>query len=247
MAYSSEMAKRALALEYKRLQDQMVEGFTVALVDENNLFEWAVGIYGPPDTLFEGGYFKARMKFPPDYPYYPPTLCFETKVWHPNVYTSGMLCISILHPPTDNSVGGELPCERWNPAQSVRTILLSVISLLNEPNTMSPANVEAAGMYRRWRESRGEDTEYEDIVRQQAVESSEEARLNGIFVPRTREEYIQNSQEREEPEVEDDPEDYNLYFDGYTVDTMGFDDGDEGEEPGAQAAIEDEQEEEIRI
>ncbi|KAH8336166.1 hypothetical protein KR074_007337, partial [Drosophila pseudoananassae] len=174
--FSSDMAKRALSLEYKRLQEQMVEGFTVDLVDEQNLFEWSVGIYGPPDTLYEGGYFKALMKFPTDYPYSPPTLCFETKVWHPNIYDNGMLCISILHPPSDNCVGGELPCERWNPVQSVRTILLSVISLLSEPNTVSPANVEAAGMYRRWHESKGQDTEYENIVRHLALASSEEAR-----------------------------------------------------------------------
>ena len=56
-------------------------------------------------------------------------------MWHPNVYENGDLCISILHPPVDDPQSGELPCERWNPTQNVRTILLSVVSLLNEPNT----------------------------------------------------------------------------------------------------------------
>lgn len=65
----------------------------------------------------------------------------------------------------DDPQSGELPCERWNPTQSVRTILLSVISLLNEPNTFSPANVDASVMYRRWRESKGRDKEYENIIR----------------------------------------------------------------------------------
>lgn len=60
---------------------------------------------------------------------------------------------------------GELPCERWNPTQNVRTILLSVISLLNEPNTFSPANVDASVMYRRWRDSNGRDNEYPNIIR----------------------------------------------------------------------------------
>lgn len=46
-----------------------------------------------------------------------------------------------------------------------RTILLSVISLLNEPNTYSPANVDASVMYRRWRDSKGRDKEYENIIR----------------------------------------------------------------------------------
>lgn len=80
-------------------------------------------------------------------------------------FQNGDLCISILHPPVDDPQSGELPCERWNPTQSVRTVLLSVISLLNEPNTFSPANVDASVMYRRWRDSKGKDKEYENIIR----------------------------------------------------------------------------------
>ncbi|KAH7966497.1 hypothetical protein HPB49_016859 [Dermacentor silvarum] len=79
-------ALRALGLEFKSLQEEPVEGFRVKLVNDDNLFEWEVAIFGPPDTLYEGGYFKAHMKFPPDYPYSPPTVRFLTKVWHPNVY-----------------------------------------------------------------------------------------------------------------------------------------------------------------
>ena len=61
-----------------------------------------------------------------------------TEMWHPNIYENGDVCISILHPPVDDPQSGELPSERWNPTQNVRTVLLSVISLLNEPNTFSP-------------------------------------------------------------------------------------------------------------
>lgn len=60
---------------------------------------------------------------------------------------------------------GERIEERWNPTQNVRTILLSVISLLNEPNTYSPANVDASVMYRKWRDSHGKDNEYPNIIR----------------------------------------------------------------------------------
>lgn len=48
---------------------------------------------------------------------------------------------------------------------TTRTILLSVISLLNEPNTFSPANVDASVMYRKWRDSKGKDREYVEIIR----------------------------------------------------------------------------------
>uniref|UniRef100_A0A8C9NTE0 UBC core domain-containing protein n=1 Tax=Serinus canaria TaxID=9135 RepID=A0A8C9NTE0_SERCA len=82
---------------------------------------------------------------------------FLTKMWHPNIYENGDVCISILHPPVDDPQSGELPSER--------TILLSVISLLNEPNTFSPANVDASVMFRKWRDSKGKDKEYAEIIR----------------------------------------------------------------------------------
>uniref|UniRef100_A0A8C6DYU1 UBC core domain-containing protein n=1 Tax=Moschus moschiferus TaxID=68415 RepID=A0A8C6DYU1_MOSMO len=127
-------SQKALMLELKSLQEEPVEAFRITLVDESDLYNWEVAIFGPPNTLYEGGYFKAHIKFPIDYPYSPPTFRFLTKMWHPNIYENGDVCISILHPPVDDSQsGGELPSERWNPTQNVRTILLSVISLLNEP------------------------------------------------------------------------------------------------------------------
>lgn len=54
----SSSAVRALSLEYRGLQDEPVEGFCVKLLNDDNLFEWEVAIFGPPDTLYQGGYFK---------------------------------------------------------------------------------------------------------------------------------------------------------------------------------------------
>jgi len=186
---ASSSAVRALALEIKSLQEDPLEGIRSRLVNEDNLFEWEVALFGPPDTLYQGGYFKAHMKFPPDYPYSPPSVRFITKVWHPNVYENGDLCISILHPPVDDPHSGELPCERWNPTQNVRTILLSVVSLLNEPNTYSPANVDASVMFRRWKDSKGKDKEYENIIRKQVQASHADAEKDAVVVPLTMEEY----------------------------------------------------------
>lgn len=58
MSAPTSSAVRALALEYKSLQEEPVEGFRVKLLNEDNLFEWEVAIFGPPDTLYQGGYFK---------------------------------------------------------------------------------------------------------------------------------------------------------------------------------------------
>ena len=81
--------------------------------------------------------------------------------------SSNSVCISILHPPVDDVQGGELPGERWNPTQSVRTILLSIISVLNDPNTFSPANVDASVAFRNWKE--GKNTKYIDMIKAQVL------------------------------------------------------------------------------
>lgn len=57
----SSSAVRALSLEYRGLQEEPVEGFCVKLLNDDNLFEWEVAIFGPPDTLYQGGYFKVSQ------------------------------------------------------------------------------------------------------------------------------------------------------------------------------------------
>jgi len=228
-AQPSSSAVRALAMEYKSIQEEPVEGFRVKLVNEDVLFDWEVAIFGPPDTLYQGGYFKAQLKFPPDYPYSPPSMRFLTKVWHPNVYENGDLCVSILHPPVDDPQSGEMPCERWNPTQNVRTILLSVISLLNEPNTFSPANVDASVMYRRWKDSRGADKEYENIIRKQVAGSRAEAEKDNVVVPLTLEDYCIKSKP---PVTETDMNDF--YDDCYDMDDIeDSDEEEDAEEAGS--------------
>ncbi|XP_075943962.1 cell division cycle 34 homolog a [Anarhichas minor] len=214
-------SQKALMLEMKSLQDEPVEGFKITLVDESDMYNWEVAIFGPPNTHYEGGYFKARIKFPVDYPYSPPAFRFLTKMWHPNIYENGDVCISILHPPVDDPQSGELPSERWNPTQNVRTILLSVISLLNEPNTFSPANVDASVMYRKWRDSKGKDREYIEIIRKQVVATKAEAERDGVKVPITLDEYCVRTQV---PPTDDGS---NLLYDDYYDDEELEDDDDD--------------------
>lgn len=69
---------------------------------------------------------------------------FLTEIWHPNIDKVGNVCISILHEPGDDRFGYEKAAERWLPVHTVETILISVISMLADPNFESPANVDAA-------------------------------------------------------------------------------------------------------
>lgn len=110
------------------------------------------------------------MTFPPEYPHLPPKLVFQTPVpFHPNIYTNGELCISILHPPEEDKYGYESAAERWSPVQTPETILVSVLSLFNEPNDESPANLDAAKLLRQERE--GESKEFRRRVRKCVRES----------------------------------------------------------------------------
>lgn len=110
------------------------------------------------DAHRAGGNFRARLVFPETYPLMPPTLTFQAPVpFHPNIYDSGQLCISILHPPEEDQYGYEDASERWSPVQTPETILLSTISLFHSPNDESPANVEAARLLREERDGQHKD------------------------------------------------------------------------------------------
>ncbi|EON66025.1 hypothetical protein W97_05268 [Coniosporium apollinis CBS 100218] len=141
------MAERVLMNEYKQLSKE--PWTNIELVD-NNIFEWSVAlIVLNPDSDYYGGYFKARMSFPKDYPYRPPEFKFLRPLYHPNIYPDGRLCISILHAPGDDEMSGESAAERWSPAQRVESVLLSILSLLDDAEVNSPANVDAGVMLRK--------------------------------------------------------------------------------------------------
>lgn len=89
------------------------------------------------------------MNFPADYPYSPPQFKFTPAIFHPNVYTDGRLCISILHRSGDVT-SGEPDGETWSPVQTVESVLVSIVSLLSDPNINSPANLDASVTYNRF-------------------------------------------------------------------------------------------------
>ena len=136
------MALKRLQSEYKQLLKEPNYFFSVE-PDIKNFFVWNVLIIGPPDSPYDQGIFKAQFKFPTDYPNRPPEFKFISNLYHPNIYVDGKVCISILHEGHD-IYGYEHISERWNPSHSVNSILMSVISMISNPNFESPANVDAS-------------------------------------------------------------------------------------------------------
>jgi len=84
--------------------------------------------------LISAGTFKLTLQFTEDYPNKAPTVRFESKMFHPNIYADGGICLDILQ-------------NQWSPIYDVSAILTSIQSLLCDPNPNSPANSEAARMY----------------------------------------------------------------------------------------------------
>lgn len=146
-------------------------------VNEADIKRWTVGLMVVnPDSVFSGGYFKADMSFPSDYPYRPPTFRFQKPViYHPNIYTDGRLCISILHAPGEDEMSGEQASERWSPLQGAESVLRSVLLLLDTPEINSPANVDASVTYRDHR------ADYDSRARQMADQSRKNIPVGVVF------------------------------------------------------------------
>jgi ubiquitin-conjugating enzyme E2 I len=119
----------------------------------HDYFNWECGIPGPKGTPWEGGLYKINLKFPEDYPVLPPKCVFEKKLFHPNVYPSGAVCLSIINDEED-----------WRAGLKVKDILLGIQDLLANPNTKSPAQKEAFESYNK------KSDEYRRKVREQAKE-----------------------------------------------------------------------------
>uniref|UniRef100_A0A4W6DSB8 E2 ubiquitin-conjugating enzyme n=1 Tax=Lates calcarifer TaxID=8187 RepID=A0A4W6DSB8_LATCA len=124
---------RQLLLWQFLLQEDPPTGVSGA-PSENNIMLWNAVIFGPVGTPFEDGTFKLLIEFSEEYPNKPPTVRFVSRMFHPNVYADGSICLDILQ-------------NRWSPTYDVSSILTSIQSLLDEPNPNSPANSQAAQLY----------------------------------------------------------------------------------------------------
>jgi len=100
----------------------------------DDLFKWEATIIGPIDTVYEGGVFKLDILFPERYPFKPPKIKFRTRIYHPNINSSGGICLDILK-------------DQWSPALTISKVLLSICSLLDEPNPDDPLVPEIADEY----------------------------------------------------------------------------------------------------
>jgi len=119
--------------DFKRLQTDPPTGISGA-PSVDNIMLWSAVIFGPDETPWEGGTFKLSLTFTEDYPNKAPQVKFITKMFHPNIYADGAICLDILQ-------------NQWSPIYDISAILTSIQSLLTDPNPQSPANSEASKLY----------------------------------------------------------------------------------------------------
>lgn len=133
MASSKDKAIKRLTSEYAKLCREPIARCTAEPKTQSDFFIWKAIIEGPPDTPYAGGKFNLEFTFPMDYPFKPPQVKMITKCYHPNIRDTH-ICVDILQ-------------SAWSPALGVTQILLSLSSLLSDPNPASPLNGEAAQLF----------------------------------------------------------------------------------------------------
>ena len=127
-------ALKRIEKELKKFNEEEPEGLTAGPPDDSDMFKWDASLTGPENSPYEGGTFNLSIEFPKDYPFKPPKVEFTTKVYHPNVKSTGTICLDILK-------------DAWSPDISVSQILIAIQNLLINPNIDHPLEPEIAKQY----------------------------------------------------------------------------------------------------
>ncbi|KAH9710866.1 UBC core domain-containing protein [Citrus sinensis] len=126
------MASKRIIKELRDLQSDPPSSCSAGIHDEHKLQQIVFIITSIISLPYAGGIFHVAINFPPDYPFKPPKVAFKTKVFHPNINNNGSICLDILK-------------DQWSPALTIsKVVLLSICSLLTDPNPDDPLVPEIA-------------------------------------------------------------------------------------------------------
>ncbi|QLG73908.1 hypothetical protein HG535_0F04200 [Zygotorulaspora mrakii] len=133
-------AKRIMK-ELLAVKDDPAANIKLEFVNESDIEHLKGSFQGPPGTPYEGGIFLVDIEVPMEYPFKPPKMKFDTKVYHPNISSvTGAICLDILK-------------NAWSPVITLKSALISLQALLQSPEPNDPQDAEVAQHYLRDRES----------------------------------------------------------------------------------------------
>jgi len=132
--HSAKMSHKRIKHELQELQKDPPANCSAG-PEGDDIYSWEGVIMGPSDSPYAGGVFRLKIKFPVDYPFKCPNVVFTTKIYHPNINTGGIICLDILK-------------TNWSPALTISKVLLSVCSMLTDPNPDDPLMPEIAALYK---------------------------------------------------------------------------------------------------
>ena len=133
----SNTSNKRLLMEIQEMILDPPGGCSAGPVDEEgDITVWSGTIIGPEGSPYDRGVFWLNIKFPKDYPFRPPKMRFTTRIYHPNIDPeSGEICLDILK-------------NQWSPALTISRVLLSLMSLLTDPNPSDPLFIDGANLYK---------------------------------------------------------------------------------------------------
>ena len=127
-------ATKRIKKELEEISKEPPSNCSAGPINHDNIFEWSATILGPSESPYAGGVFKLNIIFNEKYPFKPPKVKFLTRIFHPNINSNGSICLDILN-------------VNWSPALTITKLLLSISSLLTDPNPNDPLVKSIADMY----------------------------------------------------------------------------------------------------
>jgi ubiquitin-conjugating enzyme E2 D/E len=124
---------RRIQNELKEMTLNAPSNCSAGPISEDNLYSWRATIMGPENTPYHNGVFYLKIEFASDYPFRAPKIMFITKIYHCNINSTGGICLDILK-------------DQWSPALSISKVLISICSMLDDPNPNDPLVPEIANL-----------------------------------------------------------------------------------------------------
>ena len=129
------MLSKRLKQEIKDLSESPIANCSAGPINDSNMMEWNATIFGPEGTPYMNGVFNLKIDFSEEYPFKPPAIYFTTKIYHCNINDRGSICLDILN-------------KNWSPALTIGKVLISICSLLAEPNPNDPLVPHIAELFK---------------------------------------------------------------------------------------------------